>query len=58
MNGLYVSEIVEKSIIRVDQDTPDKYERLRKEVNISKSSDTCNEIPNALLFIVKCERYI
>lgn len=54
MNGLYVSEIVEKSIIRVGQDTPDKYERLRKEVNISKSSDTCNEIPNALLFIVKC----
>ena len=34
MNGLYVSGKVEKSMIRADQDALDKYERLRKEVNL------------------------
>ena len=34
MNSLYVSGKVEKSMIRADQDALDKYERLRKEVNL------------------------
>ena len=53
MNFLfYVSGKVEKSIIRADEDGLDEYERLRKEVNIFRSSDICNEIQNALLLLL------
>ena len=52
MSGVYLSEKVKKLIIRAEQDDVDEYKRLRKEVNFFKSTDICNEIPNALLLLL------